>query len=129
MQRLRVATLLAGFLAVQLSLVAGGPSCLGATPVDGASALMSTSTVAPVMANMAMAATVADPRAPTPANSPCGEQGAPRACQSLTSCIVSFVGVIASVPGAPVPERDVPTLAVLTPVWFALPPDVPPPRA
>ena len=133
MRLLRLATLVTGFLGLQLALAGDGSACL--ITGHGTSGAGRAGAAHAAMAEMAMASMGtargehAAAHAPTPAKRPCDESGAPRSCQTPASCTVACATTDSNRTPAPVPASDVPVLTVLAPSSLVLQPELPPPRA
>lgn len=130
MRALRFATLVLGFIALQLSLV-GSVACGIASRGSGTGARAE---AGPLMAGMMMSAAVekhpsAAPHSPAPAPRPCDQPGAPGSCPPSASCAPALVGTVAERTPDRVLVIGVPALTVLAPSSLALPPELPPPRA
>lgn len=131
---LRLATLLVGSLALQLSLVGDGVACRVAS--HGALVTAQVRTVHAAMPGMAMPSAVGAgsqqtlaTHAPSPAPRPCDQPGAPRFCQAPASCITPFAVAITDRTSIGAPAPGAPVLTVLVPSSLVLPPELPPPRA
>lgn len=132
MRLLRLATLVMGFIALQLAL-GGGGACrvLPGGSMPGAEA----GGAGTLMAGMAMAMPGAENQAgsvqhaPAPPSQPCSQSSAPGSCPISAACALALAGAVAGPSTATVLTSGVPTLAVLVPASLALSPELPPPRA
>jgi len=134
MRFLRLATLVLGVVALQLSLVGDGVAYLGIAQGQGSAAHAHAGARA-LMAGMTMPAAGAQrlqgtaSHAPSPAPRPCEQSGAPQSCQLSASCAPTVVVAVGERVPDGVPASRAPVLTVLAPASLALPPELPPPRA
>lgn len=132
MRLFRLATLVMGFISLQLALGGAGvcrvlPS--GSMPgavADGSGTLMVGMTMPTIGAETQPGSVQ---HAPAPAPQPCGQSSAPISCPTSASCAPALAAAAAGQSRATVLPADVPALAVLVPSSLALSPELPPPRA
>lgn len=132
MRLLRLATLILGFVALQLALVGGG-ACR--VPPGGSVPGAEAGGIGTLMVGMTMPTTGAEnhpgsvQHAPAPTPQPCGQSGAPGSCPISASCAPALAATIAGQSPVTVLPSSAPALVVLVPSSLALSPELPPPRA
>lgn len=125
---LRHLTLTSSFVALQLTLLGGGPGCPMPAPGAAHASASAEHESVRVMPGMAMAGAAADADGAVP--EPCDGATAPTACATMTPCLFAAIApsVAVDAPSSDESSRVVAAL-VLTPPSETAAPELPPPRA